>query len=212
LARASRANGDLASAINLYRSAIAIKPADPALVVELGDTLVEAGSIDEAIDVYQQVQQPVAARVGALLGLEQAYLTLGQADRGLQSADQARALEPQDRRVLVGRGVALDMLARHKEAQDSYRAALVGAPHDIAARNDLALSLAFTRQFAEAIEILTPMARSSTATPRIRQNLALVYGLAGDTAHAAELSRMDLDANSTQANLRFFEFAHAANQ
>lgn len=206
LARASHANGDLASAINLYRGATAIKPTDQTVLIELGDTLVDAGSMDDAIEVYQKVDQKSAVWLSALLGLERAYLTLAEPEKALQYADQANALAPQDHRVMIGRGVALDMVGRHTEAQQSYRALLAVAPHDVAARNDLALSLALSRQFGEAIDIMTPMARSSTATPRIRQNLALIYGLAGDDERAAALSRVDLDTATTEANLNFFEF------
>lgn len=209
LARVSRANGDLASAINLYRGAAAIKPTDQTVLIELGDTLVDAGSMDDAIDVYQKVDQKSDAWLGALLGLERAYLTLAEPKKALQYADQANALAPQDHRVLIGRGVALDMVGRHAEAQQSYRALLAVTPHDVAARNDLALSLAMTKQFDEAIDIMTAMARSSTATPRIRQNLALIYGLAGDSQRAAALSRVDLDAATTEANLHFFEFVRS---
>jgi Flp pilus assembly protein TadD len=207
LARAARANGDFASAINLYLGVVAIKPADPSILVELGDTLVDAGSMDDAIDVYGKVDAHSAARLGALLGLQQAYLKLAEPEKALQYADQAILMAPLDHRVLVGRGVTLDMLGRHAEAQDAYRAVLRGTPHNVAARNDLALSLAMSGRFEEAVEIMKSMALSSTATPRIRQNLALIYGLAGDAAHAGALSRVDLDAPTAEANLHFFEFA-----
>lgn len=210
LARATRANGDLATAINLYRNVTAVPPADPAVMVELGDTLVDADSMDDAIEVYNKVDQKSAAWIDALLGLEQVYLALAEPEKALQYADKANALAPRDHRVAVGRGVALDMLGRHAEAQDSYRGVLKDAPRNVAARNNLALSLAMTQQFDEAIEIMASMARSSNATPRIRQNLALIYGLAGDAQRAAALSRVDLDATKTDANLRFFEFARNA--
>jgi Flp pilus assembly protein TadD len=210
LARASRANGDLASAINLYSSVVSIKPADPAVMLEYGDTLVDAGSLDEAIEVYRKVEPGSTAWMGAQLGLQQAYLRLGEPEKSLMFADQALAVSAQDHRVLVSRGVTLDMLGRHVQAQESYRAVLASAPHDVAARNDLALSLALTGQFGEAEEIMTSMAHSSTATPRIRQNLALIYGLAGDSTHADALSRMDLDTATTKENLRFFELARSS--
>jgi Flp pilus assembly protein TadD len=98
------------------------------------------------------------------------------------------------------------------QAQESYRAVLASAPRDVAARNDLALSLALTGQFAEAEDIMTSMARSSTATPQIRQNLALIYGLAGDATHAGAMSRMDLDTPTTEGNLRFFELARSGEE
>lgn len=209
LARASRANGDLASAINLYQSVVAIQPADPAVVVELGDTLVDAGSLDDAIDLYPTVDRSSSAWLGALLGLQQAYLKLGEPHKALQYAEQAAVLAPADHRVLVGHGVILDVLRSHAQAQELYRAVLASSPHNVAARNNLALSLALSNQFGEAIDIMKTMALSSTATPRIRQNLALIYGLAGDAPRAGELSRVDLDTSATEGNLYFFELARA---
>jgi len=209
LARASREAGDLASATNLYRTVLAAQPGDGALTVEFGDTLLQAGAYDEAIDTYGRVESISPARLGALLGLARVSLALQQPEKALDYIEQARALAPADARVLVGRGVALDMLGRHQEAQGSYRAVLSASPRDVPARNNLALSLALTGQFPEAVDILTPMAKSTTAPPRLRQNLALIYGLMGDRTRAAELMRVDLDKSATDANLRFFDYARS---
>lgn len=211
LAQAARAAGDFSSAVNLYRRILAGPTADPAVAVELGDTLLEAGSIDDAIDTYDHVALESKARIGALLGLERAYAALSQTEKALAYADQAKALAPSDARVLINRGIVLDMVSRHAEAQESYRAALAKDPHDRAARNNLALSLAMTGKFTEAVAIMTPIAWSSNATPKARQNLALIYGLMGDERRATELSRVDLDETATQANLRFFAFVRTAN-
>jgi Flp pilus assembly protein TadD len=209
LARAARAAGDLASAVNLYRTIVAATP-DAALKVELGDTLLDAGSIDDAIAVFQGVPAKTQAALGAALGLERAYLALGALPKAMAAADRAHAIAPEDRRVLVDRGIALDIAGRHDEAQSSYRAVLAKAPHDRAARVDLALSLTIAGRYAEAIDILTPIALSSTATARERQNLALAYGLKGDDTEAKTLSRLDLDAAQTAANLRFFALVRDA--
>ena len=85
----------------------------------------------------------------------------------------------------------------------SYRAVLATTPRHVSARNNLALSLAVTGQYDEAVALLTPLARSSAATPRIRENLALIYGLMGDADRAAMLSRADLDDGSIRANMEF---------
>ncbi len=207
LARATRAAGDLASAINLYRNVVALKPKDAAVLVELGDTLTEAGSLDDAIGVYGRVSEDSPERLGALIGLSSVYLRLNEPSKALDDANLAGAIAPGDIRVLNRRGVALDKLLRHSEAQECYRAILVSKPRSVSARNNLALSLALTRQFGEAITILTPMARSSDASPQIRQNLAFIYGLKGDNENAAALSRMDLSPDKVQANLRFFDYA-----
>jgi Flp pilus assembly protein TadD len=160
--------------------------------------------LDDAIEMFSQVPTGASDRLGALLGLTKAHLALGEPAMAITSADQALALAPHDVRVLVDRGVALDSLGRHAEAQESYRAVLAAASRNVSARNNLALSLAVTGRYDEAVELLTPLARSSSATPRIRENLALVYGLMGDTNRAALLSSADLDDSSIKANEAFF--------
>jgi Flp pilus assembly protein TadD len=204
LARAARAVRDYSGAINLYKSAIAASPTDTDTQVELGETELEAGQIDDAVTQFEAIPPTSKSALGAQLGLERAYLMLSQPQKALGYADAAAILEPANIRVLIGRGVALDMLGRHAEAQTSYRGALAITPSDIAARSNLALSLAMTGQFDEAIAILTPLARAPNATPRLRQNLALVYGLKGDSSAARTLSLVDLDPKSADDNLKFF--------
>ena len=205
LAQAARAAGDLASAINVYRAIVASGPGHDDVSVMLGDALLEAGAIDDAMDAYDKVAPDSQARLGAELGLARASLRLTQNEAALGHFEKASALAPEDVRCLVGLGVALDLLDRHDEAQEKYRAVLKLQPRHVAARNDLALSLAFSRRYQEALDILAPLAMSSTATPRIRQNLALIYGLMGDARKALAMGRMDLDQAGAEANEHFFE-------
>ncbi|MDR3512593.1 MAG: tetratricopeptide repeat protein [Caulobacteraceae bacterium] len=205
LARAARSSGDLSAALGLYRR-IAGKGADPAVQVEYADTLLQSGLIDDAIGVYQGIDPRSKAGVDALLGLQRCYVRLSEPQKALEYAQRATTLAPHDERAQVDLGVALDAAGRHGEAQASYRLALAVEPRSVAARNDLALSLAITGQYQEAIELLTPMAKSANATPRVRQNLALIYGLKGDRDQAMALSRADLDAPAADGNQRFFDF------
>ena len=209
LARATRSAGDLASAIQIYRKLIANNSAPAEIKVELGDVLVESQSPDDAIDIYSQVEAKAPARLGATLGLTRAYIALGEPAKALDYADEARRLGPQDPRALVDRGVALDSLERHAEAQDCYRTVLAATPRHVSARNDLALSLALSGQYDEAIAIISPLARSSSATPRVRENMAVIYGLKGDAENAAIVSRADLDDDATKDNLAFLAAVRA---
>jgi len=209
IARAARAAGDYASAINLYRE-IAASSHGPAVTAELGDTLLEAGSIDEAITAYESVPANSAGSLAAALGLEHAYVMLNELPQAVTFADKAKAIAPDDPRTLIDRGIALDLSGRHSEAQTSYRALLAKSPANRAARVDLALSLAFTGNYQEAILIIDPIARSSTASPRERQDLALIYGLMGDENEARQLSLIDLDQSATAANLRFYDFVRTS--
>ena len=205
LARAARDAGDMNSAINLYQSVVAATPSDSPILVELGDAQLDAGAIDDAVVTFQKIDPKSSSQLGAMLGLERAHLMLSEPVKALEFADKAVALAPKDKRAQIGRGVALDMLGRHEEAQSCYHVALDLAPNDVAARSDLALSLALTKQFDEAIKIMTPIARAPTATARLRQNLAVIYGLKGDDSAARALSRTDLTPHQIEANLHFFD-------
>jgi Flp pilus assembly protein TadD len=207
LARAARAAGDLGAAIPLYRQVADAPKADPGLRVELGDTLLEAGLIDDAIGAYETVRPDAKAKLHALLGLRNAYARLGQPLTALDYAKRAAALSPQDEAAQVSLGVSLDLVSRHQEAQAAYRTALAAAPRSVAARSDLALSLALTGQFPEALTLLKPIASSANASGQARQNLALVYGLAGDRAQALAWSQADLAPKEAEANEALFDSA-----
>lgn len=191
----------------MYRNVLARRPNDAAVQVELADTLLEVGLMDDAIGLYSAVDSRSPSAGEAEFGLARAQLQLNQPVRALAHMDRAVALSPANPRVLIGRGVVLDRMGRHAEAQASYRSALVQEPRSVAARSDLALSLAFTGQYDQALEILEPIARSAGSTAQDRQNLAFVYGLKGDRTDALALSRVDLDEASAQANAKFFDYA-----
>lgn len=208
MARAARVAGDPGAAAPLYRKALALRP-DAMVQAELGDVLLQAGLIDDAIGAYEAVDAGSPARVSALLGLQRAYAGLDQPQKALAYAQQAAELGPRDERAQIGFGVALDAAGRHGEAQAAYRRALAVAPRSVAARNDLALSLALTGAYDEAIDLLVPIAKSANASPQARQNLAMVYGLKGDREQALALGRVDLDAAQAEANVRLFDLARA---
>ncbi len=203
LASAARQAGDLGTAVQLYREAADSPSASPQTLADFGDTLVQAGEPEDAIQAYSRVDKTSAAGLDALLGLVRAHMALDQPAAALRFADQARMVAPHDPRVQVDRGVVLDSLHRHIEAQQAYGQALAAHPWNVPARNDMALSLALTGRYDKAIAIMEPLARSSEATPKIRDNLALILGLSGDPQRAAAISRLDLNAQQTAGNLAF---------
>jgi Flp pilus assembly protein TadD len=212
LARTLRGAGELNAAIGAYRAVAAVKPVDPAVLAEFGDALLSAGLIDESIGVYSEVSLQSKSAADALMGLSRAQLSLDSPAKALVYADRAIAAAPAEPRAQILRGVILDGMGRHAEAQICYRSALKQEPRGLAARNDLALSLAITGQYAEAIDILGPIARSSDATPGLRQNLALIYGLKGDRDKALALGRADLDPAAAEANQRFADMVRSSQK
>jgi Flp pilus assembly protein TadD len=211
LARATRSAGDLNSAANLYREAMSRDRGNPEIAIELSDVLIDSGQPEQALDLLKGVEaDPATAKgsgdvfVAIERGMGRAYLAMQRPDAALDHFIKARDKNPEEPRSLVDCGVALDLLRRHAEAQESYRAAIRIAPHELAARNDLALSLALTQQYDAALEIILPVARLASATPQIRQNLALIYGLKGDSDTADALSLVDLGRIETSSNMKLF--------
>lgn len=203
LARAAMVAGDVASAVRLYQAEIKRQPQNPELQLEFGQALIVAGSMGEGIDVLNGINPKSKVGAEAAYSLGKAYLVLTQETDALSYFEKAEALKPSDHRILTASGVALDLLRRHAEAQDRYRAALRISPRNEAARNNLALSLALSGQYKEALDIIGPLARLPTAAPRIRQNQALIYGLMGDDMQAG-LASHGLSDDDRRHNLAFY--------
>ena len=66
---------------------------------------------------------------------------------------------------------------------------------------DLGLAYALAGEIGRAIEILEPAARASTATPRVRQNLALAYAFAGDWQKARTTAAQDVSPSELSSRM-----------
>lgn len=191
-------------AVELYRGLLENVPDNAALRLEFAQALRAGGRLDEAMAQFDQLLQSPAQIGPATAGLMRLHLELGNPDKAVAAFS---ALAPQERSasLLLLNGIALDRLQRHADAQESYRAGLELDGRSVGLRNNLALSLALTGQFAEAETLLRVLAASSNATPKIRQNLAFLYGLMGKTELAASIAAVDLSPSEVANNKRFFE-------
>ena len=201
LGAAARAGGDLPNALSLYRRAGSMEPNATAPLIATGNTLLEMGQPDEAIIAFNSALSREARDPEALRGVP--GLTWRTARPKLAGQPLALAFEqtPNDPKLLMLIGVADDFIDQHGEAQARYRRGLELAPGDPGLSLNLALSLALTGDYDQAITRLQPMAAGPNATPRERQTLALIYGLKGDRAAATKLASMDLEPAAVQHNL-----------
>lgn len=205
VAAAAHAGGDLGNAVGIYRRAAVIEPHAAAPFVAVGNTLMDMGEVNEAILAYKSALNRSENDPEALRGLARAYLNTGRPELAGAPLAVAYRETPNDPKLLLLIGVADDFVGQHKEAQARYRRGLELLPRDAALTVDLALSLALTGNFPEAVGMLRPVATAPTGTPRQRQTLALIYGLAGDRKSAEQMARRDLDPASVQHNLAYYE-------
>ena len=200
--------GDYASAAGFFRRAHEEDEGDFDALLGLGTALARLGANDEAAEMLRKA---LALRKGdasarrergnVLVGLGQASLAISEFEAAFDAT--------QDARCLNGIGVALDMLGEQGAAQAQYRAGLQIDPGNVSLRNNLALSLAVSGQYADSLRLIEPIARAPNSTMRQRQNLALVYGLAGEHDKAATVARIDLDEAAVRKNLVFYETLRA---
>jgi hypothetical protein len=66
--------------------------------------------------------------------------------------------------------------------------------------------MAIAGNYDNAAKVLRSVAESPKATARHRQNLALVYGLAGKETAAARVAQVDLDGPSVKRNLDYYNW------
>lgn len=196
---AAESAGNYELALNAYTGAAKRDPKASEPRLAMARTLLRTGRTEEAETTFRAVLSERPGSSAALVGLGQTHLTRGEYEAALSAFEAPSAKG--ERLALIGSGVALDGLSRHGEAQALYRRVLADDPTDLAARNNLGLSLAFSGDYAGAVRALTPIASGSDATPRTRQNLSLAYALAGDLDAARRIGAIDLGEDEVEANL-----------
>jgi len=203
MAREAAEAGQNGTAADLYRRALTRQPTNADAVVGLGDALLARGDPQQAAEAYKLLLNGDRPNPAAARGFARAMLALNRPETALAQLEQANKVQP-DADTLNVTGVALDTLGRHAEAQAAYRQALALAPADRRIRGNLGLSLALDGSPDEGIATLRELAEGTGSDARARQNLALAYGLKGDSATAARLSRLDLDENDVRNNIALF--------
>jgi Flp pilus assembly protein TadD len=207
LADSAREAGNFPYAAKLYRTLAQSQPNNAPLHVSLGDALTGTGDFEAAEEAYRDAIAIDRFSIDARLGLGRVAMQLRQPDLAVVQFGAVVDQQPNDTRGHVGLGVAFDTLGRHADAQKEYRAALAINPGSKTATNNLGLSLALAGRPAEGEALLEPLVDGPASTPRLRQNLALVLGLKGDSSRAAQLVRGDLNEQDSRGNLAFYEAA-----
>jgi Flp pilus assembly protein TadD len=204
IADSTRQGGDLGSALALYRRAHAMAPDEMKPLIAIGETAFALQEFEQAANAYTKALDMDGEHLQALLGLGKTLLSLDRPDQAMTHFQSASQLYPANHRGFNGYGVSLDMMGRHEEAQNQYHKGIEVAPEAVSLSNNLALSLAFTGNFELAIGILEVFADDPLAGVRLRQNLALIYGLADMQEKAAKMAAKDLDEAGVANNLAYY--------
>jgi Flp pilus assembly protein TadD len=185
------ANGAPDTALHIAQQALAANPRNVPAMVRVAQAQTALGQRDQAAHGFRHVLALEPDNGGAALGLGRLELA---SDPAAAAAVLLRlsAREPHNVPVLIDLGIARDLLGQHAEAQRAYRLALAVEPGRTAANVNLALSLALSGDPRQALAILRPIALSTGASPRMRQDLAVALVLAGNDEEAGRVLHTDM--------------------
>lgn len=199
-----RDKGDMGASIDFYRRALSSDARNFEARKNLAEVMEKWGDKNEAMKLYREGVELHPANIDLLRGYGRMLLAADKPAEAKKQYQAALEVNDSDTKSLSGMGVALDYLGDHKKAQEFYKEALGNDPENLATLNNLAYSYILTKRYDEAIKLLEPRIEDSRATPALRQNLALAYGLSGLDIDAERVARMDLSPEKVQQNLDYY--------
>lgn len=205
VARSAKAAGNLESAAALYQQIANQSHSSVTAYLELASLQQQMDKPQLAVRTLTQAQkmQPDNIRVLDMLG--KALLASGQAAQAVPVFVKMTSLDSTYVSAYTGRGVAYDKLGKHTLAQEAYQQGLAIAPENLALSNNLGLSYILNAQYDQAIALLEPLKDREDAPMKVRQNLAMAYGLKGNNLRAMEIALKDLTPEQAMENIKFYE-------
>ncbi len=207
MARATRQAGDMRAASGLYRQALAVAGTEVTPYIELADLYTrEMDRADRAIVLLSQASEINPGSVANALAIGRRLIEAEAYHQALTVYEAALQSEAEHIGLLKGKALALDMLGRHRDAEPIYDQAITLAPDQTAVLNNYAMSLIMAGEVARAVSIMEPLVKDPVrSTSRLRQNLALAYGLAGqDDAARRLLVQERLEPEAIAGNMAFY--------
>jgi choline-sulfatase len=189
LARIQRQLGTGASAVALYRQAVALAPGDADAWYNLGVTAAECCDRKEALAALIEAARldPKRAAIHNALGL--LYMESGEVPRAVEAFNRAAENDPRDARAFNNIGNALRAMGHFDDAANAYRKAATVAPNYADPHNGLGVLLVQQQRARDAIPHFETALRIQPRFYEAQLNRGIALQEAGDRAAAAEQYR-----------------------
>ena len=155
------------------------------------------GELAEALAAMENAVALSPRDAGYRMGLAELYMKSGRFHSAETTLQDVLELNPSDGRA----GISL-ALAQLAQGRGGAAVAQLNSLEGQVGASDLGLAYALAGETVRALELLEPAARSPEATPRVRQNLALAYALAGDWKKARITAAQDISPAQLNSRLR----------
>ena len=201
--RAPTTDAGWRSALETYGNRYRANPNDAQAAIAYAQALRATEQRTQAVAVLQQASIRNPNNMALLGAYGRALADVGQYQEALDALSRAHTPDNPDWRILSVQGAVLDQMGRHAEAQKYYAAALKIVPNEPSVMSNLGLSYALDKKLPQAEATLRQAAARPNASPKVRQNLALVVGLQGRFAEAEKIAGADLPPDQAAANVNY---------
>ncbi len=204
-------NNDYAAAAAYWGAKYEANRGDIKAALSFARNLRLMGGARQAVAVLKDVvmKAPDNAQVSSEYG--KALTAVGRSRDAIPFLARATQLDSSDWSTFSAYGVALDQNGTHDAARQNYDIALRLSPANATVESNIAMSYILSGQVDQAEVILFRLVSRPDATPAMRQNLAMVASLKGNTAEAEQLVREDLPADQALNNLTVLRQLDADN-
>ena len=159
----------------------------------------KALSVLEQASVYHANDSQLTSEYGRLA------LELNQVNIAGQLLAAADDPTKPDWRVVSARGTVLAKQGKYGDAIPFYERALALAPDNPGIMNNLAMAHAMMGNPKKAEQILRQAAAAPSATPKVRENLALVLGLQGRYDESKSVASSVIDSDTAASNTNYLK-------
>jgi Flp pilus assembly protein TadD len=200
---APQSDADLRRSLETLSERYKSNPADPEAAMAYAKALRATEQRAQAVAVLQQASIRNPRDMKLLGAYGRALADAGEYTEALDALGRAHTPDNPDWRILNAQGAVLDQMGRHDEAQRHYSAALKIVPNEPSVLSNLGLSYLLQKNLKRAEFTLRRAVGQANASPKVRQNLALVVGLEGRYAEAEKIASADLPESESAANVAY---------
>ncbi|MCW1382972.1 tetratricopeptide repeat protein [Novosphingobium sp. KCTC 2891] len=169
----------------------------PSRLVAGADAAMASGRVEKAVSLAEQavLSDPRNPAYRTLLG--NSYLRAGRFESAHQAYDEAMQLGEDSGKAALSLAladIAMGRMGTAIDTLDTYR--------DSIPASDYGLALAMAGRAAQGVTVLTDALRTGDNTPKLRQNLAYAYALAGQWRQARVMAAQDVPAEQLDGRLQ----------
>lgn len=211
VADAAIADNDPAMALQVSQSVLANNPDNLQALYHEAAAYYAVGRCEDSIAAYKVALgiNPKSSEAETGIGRCLIKRNAPEAEQAFEAAVQD---DPGNAAALNDLGIARDLQGNYAGATQPYEQALLVNPGVTATEVNLGLSLALSGDPQDALEYLGPLATSTSATPRIREDYAAALVAAGRRDQARLVLAIDLPPDQVDALMADFQTAISAAQ